>query len=241
MAYPGDLLKNVGVDTTVQEKATTFPTNTKLCHRMRPSTLTEGLQSTIKKSALNTSCYFATPYYYLWGRGLNEHTDEELRRYFKFHRDVKFRGHTVERVLSSLDKREPDSKRFIRPQSAHADLVFSLQPIHPRMLDMDFQTDKHKPRFKLLVRFGNRLNEHGLARVLIGVCGLHVDMLISNESSEVELTIEGDVTTDDIQLAAKILCPRILEFLDIQPKWQDGMLACWVLCNCSVCLISIRR
>lgn len=32
---PEDLLKNVNVDTTVQEKAISFPTDTKLCHRMR--------------------------------------------------------------------------------------------------------------------------------------------------------------------------------------------------------------
>lgn len=35
VALPEDLLKNVDVDTTVQEKAITFPTDTKLCHRMR--------------------------------------------------------------------------------------------------------------------------------------------------------------------------------------------------------------
>ena len=32
---PAKLLKHVNVDTTVQEKAITFPTDTKLCHRMR--------------------------------------------------------------------------------------------------------------------------------------------------------------------------------------------------------------
>lgn len=32
---PGKLLKKVNVDTTVQEKAITFPTDTKLCHRLR--------------------------------------------------------------------------------------------------------------------------------------------------------------------------------------------------------------
>ena len=32
---PEKLLKNVNVDTTVQEKSITFPTDTKLCHRMR--------------------------------------------------------------------------------------------------------------------------------------------------------------------------------------------------------------
>lgn len=32
---PKKLLKKVNVDTTVQDKAITFPTDTKLCHRMR--------------------------------------------------------------------------------------------------------------------------------------------------------------------------------------------------------------
>ena len=51
--------------------------------------------------------------------------DEGLRRHFKLKRDVRQRGHTVERVLGSFEKREPDSARFIRPQSRHADLIFS--------------------------------------------------------------------------------------------------------------------
>mgnify|MGYP000729963791 FL=1 len=63
--------------------------------------------------------------------------DEGLRRHFKLKRDVQQRGHTVERVLGSFEKREPDSERFIRPQSNHADLILSLQPIHSRMLEED--------------------------------------------------------------------------------------------------------
>lgn len=150
--------------------------------------------------------------------------DENLRRHFKFQRDVHQRGHTMERVLLSLELREPDANRFIRPQCAQADLVFSLQPIHPHIL-VDFNTQKtHQPRFKLLVTFRNQLSEQALARVLIGVCGLHVDMVVYNESSEVVISIEGDISKDDIQLAAQMLCPRILEFLDLRPIWQDGML-----------------
>ena len=82
----------------------------------------------------------------------------------------------------------------------------------------------HQPRFKLLVRFKNQLSEQTLARVLIGVCGLHVDIVVCNESPEVVISIEGDISKDDIQLAAQMLCPRILEFLDLRPIWQDGML-----------------
>lgn len=148
--------------------------------------------------------------------------DEGLRRHFKLQRDVHQRGHTAEQVLSSFEKREPDSARFIRPQAAHADLVLSLQPIHPRVLgDLD---DKHPLRLKLTVRTRHSLNEFSLNRILVGVCGLHVDMDTSSDGSEVVLTIEGDASAEDIAMAAEMLCPRIVEFLDIQPKWQAGIL-----------------
>lgn len=148
--------------------------------------------------------------------------DEKLRRYFKLERDVKQRGHTIERVLASFEKREPDAARFIRPQAVHADLILSLQPIHPRMLE-DVNS-KHPLRFKLIVRSRHGLNEMSLTRVLIGICGLHVDMLTNTDSSEVELTIEGETSAQDIALAAQMICPRIFEFLDTHPQWQDGVL-----------------
>jgi len=148
--------------------------------------------------------------------------DEGLRRHFKLSRDVHMRGHTIEKVLSAFKKREPDSARFIRPQASHADLVLCLQPIHPRILE-DVNV-KHPLRFKLLVRSRHELNELSLTRVLIGVCGLHVDMSPTSGASEVELMIEGETSAQDIEMAAKMICPRIFEFLDIYPKWHDGIM-----------------
>lgn len=148
--------------------------------------------------------------------------DEGLRRHLKLKRDVEQRGHSEERVLSALDKREPDSERFVRPQAQYADVVMSLMPIHPRMLEGAGST--HPPRFKLQVRSRNGLNEVSLSRVLVGVCGLHVDMNISHDGAEVELTIEGETTAEDVAMAAQMLLPRILSFLDIHPRWEDGVL-----------------
>ncbi|WP_248744756.1 MULTISPECIES: hypothetical protein [unclassified Pseudomonas] len=148
--------------------------------------------------------------------------DEGLRRHFKLQRDVHQRGHTVEKVLASFERREPDSARFIRPQAAHADLVLSLQPIHPRILE---GVGKPPPlHFKIVARSRNGLNELSLTRVLVGVCGLHVDMCNRNDTTEVELTIEGETSAQDIEMAARMICPRIFEFLDIKPQWQDGVM-----------------
>jgi phosphoribulokinase len=52
---------------------------------------------------------------------------EELRREWKIKRDSTKRGYTEEQVLEELDKREPDSAAFIRPQEHKADLVVSFQ------------------------------------------------------------------------------------------------------------------
>ena len=124
-------------------------------------------------------------------------------------------------MLTSIEKREPDAERFIRPQSAHADLIFSLKPMDPKMIETP--NDNYPLRMKLAIKTRHGFNELSLHRVLVGVCGLHVDIIVSNDGSEVQMTIEGDTSASDIALAAEMLCPRILEFLDIQPRWQDGM------------------
>jgi phosphoribulokinase len=53
---------------------------------------------------------------------------EDLRREWKLKRDSTKRGYTEQQVLEELDKREPDSASFIRPQEHKADLVVSFQP-----------------------------------------------------------------------------------------------------------------
>lgn len=51
---------------------------------------------------------------------------EELRRKWKAQRDTTKRGYQDEEVLAELDKREPDSAQFIRPQERHSDMVVAF-------------------------------------------------------------------------------------------------------------------
>jgi phosphoribulokinase len=53
---------------------------------------------------------------------------EELRRGWKVQRDCAKRGYTAEQVLKELERREPDSAAFIRPQRGSADIVVRFQP-----------------------------------------------------------------------------------------------------------------
>jgi phosphoribulokinase len=52
---------------------------------------------------------------------------EELRRRWKVQRDCSRRGYTTDQVLAELDRREPDSEAFIRPQRRYADIVVSFK------------------------------------------------------------------------------------------------------------------
>jgi phosphoribulokinase len=53
---------------------------------------------------------------------------EDLRRAWKVQRDCSRRGYTTDQVLGELDRREPDSEAFIRPQRHSADIVVAFQP-----------------------------------------------------------------------------------------------------------------
>ncbi|HMD95763.1 MAG TPA: phosphoribulokinase [Terriglobia bacterium] len=53
---------------------------------------------------------------------------EDLRRVWKIKRDTAKRGYMAAQVLDELEKREPDSRDFIRPQREYADIVVQFYP-----------------------------------------------------------------------------------------------------------------
>jgi len=53
---------------------------------------------------------------------------EKLRSRWKVKRDTQKRGYTEAQVLAEMEKREPDSDQFIRPQRQWADLVVTFYP-----------------------------------------------------------------------------------------------------------------
>ncbi len=57
---------------------------------------------------------------------------EEIRREWKIRRDCAERGYTPGAVLAELDRREPDSAAFIRPQRQWADIAVRFAPVAGR-------------------------------------------------------------------------------------------------------------
>ncbi|MBW3547106.1 MAG: phosphoribulokinase [Actinobacteria bacterium] len=74
-------------------------------------------------SRLSRACFDATVYL---------DPPEPVRRTWKVARDTSKRGYTEEQVLADLEKREPESEAFIRPQRRWADIVVRFSPIEER-------------------------------------------------------------------------------------------------------------
>ncbi|MGO9496687.1 MAG: phosphoribulokinase [Solirubrobacteraceae bacterium] len=66
---------------------------------------------------------------------------EDVRRRWKVQRDTTRRGYTTSQVLAELDRREPDSEAYIRPQRRWADIEVSFKPAEadgtPGAADLD--------------------------------------------------------------------------------------------------------
>jgi phosphoribulokinase len=87
-----------------------------------------GLSSPVLRRAFDVRIYLDPP--------------EDLRRRWKIKRDTAKRGYTPEQVIAELEKREPDSRDYIRPQRQHADMVIRFQP--PRHVEAaDLTDDTH--------------------------------------------------------------------------------------------------
>ena len=144
--------------------------------------------------------------------------DENLRRHFKIDRDTHDRNHTKEQIISSIEKRLPDSAKFIHPQIDHADLIFSIRPMRPLS---DGKIDDSALGLVVKSRLG--FSESNLVRILVGTCGLRVDMEERAGLSEVCLTMGGLMEPEDVALAAKRMCPKMLDFLDANPRWEGSV------------------
>jgi phosphoribulokinase len=105
---------------------------------------------------------------------------EELRRRWKVARDCSRRGYTTNQVLAELDRREPDSEAFIRPQRHHADMVVSFQAgpsSDPEHLDAHLFLRDSLPHPDLSVV----------------IDGSHDDLTMIEHPGELELLIAGSI------------------------------------------------
>ncbi|WP_224095091.1 phosphoribulokinase [Nostoc sp. MS1] len=151
---------------------------------------------------------------------------EDLRATWKVKRDTQKRGYTPEQVLAELEKREPDSEQFIRPQRQWSDIVVSFYPPcddydesngHLNVRLVLRPTIPH-PDFTPILNLTN--GDSGSAIRL----GLDRDM-----SKPVDvLEVDGHATLDQVNKLEHILCsdmPYLINVCDRESNPELGKVA----------------
>ena len=145
---------------------------------------------------------------------------DSLRLYLRTQRDTKDRGHFEEEALKEIERRSVDSEKYIKPQGERADVIFTILLINNELFEKDHVVNSN---IKLRTCIKNGIYYQELVRVLIGVCGLHVNIDSVDERGEVILEISGDVASEDVGLAIHMLVPHLEELLDFSTKFSNGI------------------
>jgi phosphoribulokinase len=117
---------------------------------------------------------------------------EELRRQWKVRRDCTRRGYTTDQVLDELDRREPDSVSFIRPQQRWADIVVSFSVP---------EGDSNQDHLDAAITLRDNLEHPDLTALIIGN---EQGMRITEAEGETRLWIPGGIeagVADDVEEA----------------------------------------
>lgn len=142
--------------------------------------------------------------------------DSSLARYWAMH------GKNQTESDQGDDAHKRDIESYIAPQAQHADLVFDLMPVNLSHTEDGARTTEIP--LKLHVRLRDALYYESLIKTLIGICGLQIDWDMTDEGRLVDFTVEGDVSAEDIHLAAASMVPGLDDMLDITFMWQHDML-----------------
>jgi uridine kinase len=144
--------------------------------------------------------------------------DERLRRQLKINRDVGQRGHSLETVVASIERRYPHARRFIEPQADLASVVFRLEPVKP--LPVDECVDDRAIEMTLVAYLRGSSFVETLQRTLISVgnCPTWIEYL--DTPGSVRMVVHPEhLSPADTAAVATHLIERPEELFTGKPVW----------------------
>jgi hypothetical protein len=139
---------------------------------------------------------------------------DDLRSALKLERDTQNRGHNSESVLRSIQERQGDAVRFIRPQLSLADLVvrssFSTDNTRGNLEDIQVEFESEPKVF----------DSHLIAELGV-TCGLEVN-LANTEEKRRKIAVRGVANSLDLSTAFSRLEPRVSNILGNPKEWIGG-------------------
>jgi phosphoribulokinase len=146
---------------------------------------------------------------------------ETLRHQWKIKRDTMKRGYSEDQVRAELEKREPDSEQYIRPQRQWADVIVSFYPATDHASNLNVRltlrpTIPH-PDFTEILNQGSESFKPSVRLGLDRDMGKPVDLL----------EVDSHATLAQVQELEMILCnemPNLRNFCTLTGNQQIGQL-----------------
>ncbi len=150
---------------------------------------------------------------------------EMVRTAWKLDRDVKERGHSPEKILQTIVRRESDSRLHISPQRDVADWIIEYLPVDENLTTEDLL--KGVP-IDVWVRHTvwNDESLDDLARALHIHCGCEVRFDTPETNMErIRLGIKGNPTPEQIRTLGELLIPDLRHVTRARrpPTWRAGL------------------
>lgn len=151
---------------------------------------------------------------------------ESLRAKWKVKRDTQKRGYTEEQVLAELEKREPDSEQFIRPQRQWSDIVVSFyQPSEDEAqangnlnVRLVLRPTIPHPDFTEIIKSTNGNSNSAIRLGLDRDMGKPVDVL----------EVDGHATLEQVNKLEQLICsdmPHLKNICDRESNPELGKIA----------------
>jgi hypothetical protein len=143
-------------------------------------------------------------------------TDEGLRRSWKLKRDTTERGHTPEKVQAELERRMPDSERFVQPQAEFADWIVEY---------VSKESEGREPILTVRHRISSavveieKLVEELVQRKPTVSCAWAMEPSLKRQVLEVS----GSLPASEVQAIALRLYPELLDWLPSKPRWRADL------------------
>ena len=145
---------------------------------------------------------------------------DNLRMWFKSKRDTGSRGHTLKKILEKEKRRLVDYEKFIVPQKSYSDVAFSIYPLkYKGSIPL---TLNQIPKQYIAIEVPEGFDDYNFCRMLSGFCSLHIEVTHKKLGEKKNIRIEGEIHAEDIEIVAKNLCKRSIDFISSSVVWADG-------------------
>lgn len=142
------------------------------------------------------------------------HPAEELRRYWKVQRDMKERGHTLEKILEQIMARTEDALQFVHNQLSHADIVMTLYNTEP-IVNLSLAQPL---RLGLKITCSNTVDLEPFIQELSAYSTLCVTHTYHDAKQTLDLL--GNIPSTAVHDIALRLTPEIWDVAHSTPEWE---------------------